>query len=74
MIEKIDVLFIWELDMSILGVGALGKGQLQIKNLNEELVINEDGKDVWYDGLKKKVVEYLKKQEVKIKKQQKEWE
>ena len=60
--------------MSILGVGALGKGQLQIKNLNEELVINEDGKDVWYDGLKKKVVEYLKKQEIKIKKQQKEWE
>ena len=74
LIEKIDVLFIWELDMSILGIGALGKGQLQIKNLNEELVINQDGKDVWYDGLKKKVVEYLNKQEIKIKKQQKEWE
>ena len=73
-IEDIKVLYLWELDMSMLGIGALGKGQLQIKNLNKELVISDEGKQIWYGKLKTQVKEYLVKQIKKIEKQKKEWE
>lgn len=73
-IEDIKVLYLWELDMSMLGIGALGKGQLQIKNLNKELVISDEGKQIWYGKLKTQVKEYLAKQIKKIEKQKKEWE
>ena len=74
LIKGIKVLFLWELDMSMLGVGALGKGQLQIKNLNDDLVITDEGKEAWYDKLKVEVNKYLDKQIIKIAKQKKEWE
>ena len=74
LIKDIKVLFLWELDMSILGIGALGKGQLQIKNLNHDLVISTEGKEDWYDKLKVEVNKYLDKQIIKIAKQKKEWE
>ena len=74
MIRGIKVLFLWELDMSMLGIGALGKGQLQIKNLNDDLVITDEGKEAWYDKLKVEVNKYLDKQIIKIAKQKKEWE
>ena len=73
-IEDIKVLYLWELDMSMLGIGALGKGQLQIKNLNKELVVSDEGKQIWYGKLKTQVKEYLAKQIKKIEKQKKEWE
>lgn len=72
-INDIKVFFIWELDISILGVGALGKGQLQIKNANNELVFTDKGKQEWYDDFKKLVQEYLKKQITKTNKQISEW-
>lgn len=74
LIRGIKVLFLWELDMSMLGIGALGKGQLQIKNLNDDLVITDEGKEAWYDKLKVEVNKYLDKQIIKIAKQKKEWE
>ena len=74
LIKDIKVLFLWELDMSMLGIGALGKGQLQIKNLNHNLVISTEGKGDWYDKLKVEVNKYLDKQIIKIAKQKKEWE
>ena len=73
LIGDIKVFFIWELDMSILGVGALGKGQLQIKNANKDLVFTQQGKEGWYGGFKLLVQEFLKKQLVKIHKQITEW-
>ena len=73
-IVDIKVFFLWELDVSILGIGALGKGQLQIKNANNKLVFTSIGKDNWYKGFKKLVQEYLKKQIIKIKKQIIAWE
>jgi hypothetical protein len=73
-IHDIKVFFIWELDISILGVGALGKGQLQIKNAKKNLVFTDKGKQKWYGDFKKLVQEYLKKQLVKINKQILEWE
>jgi len=74
MIADIKVFFIWELDISILGVGALGKGQLQIKNANNDLVFTSKGKQEWYSDFKKLVQEYLRKQIIKINKQILEWE
>ena len=73
-ISDIKVFFIWELDISILGIGALGKGQLQIKNANNELVFTNKGKQEWFEDFKKLVHEYLKKQITKTNKQILEWE
>jgi hypothetical protein len=73
-IKDIKVFFIWELDISILGVGALGKGQLQIKNAKKELIFTDKGKQEWYEGFRKLVQKYLKKQLIKINKQILEWE
>jgi len=73
-IVDIKVFFIWELDISVLGVGALGKGQLQIKNAKKDLVFTDKGKQKWYSDFKKLVQEYLRKQIIKINKQILEWE
>jgi hypothetical protein len=72
-VEDIKVFFIWELDISILGVGALGKGQLQIKNANKELIFTNKGKLDWFSDFKKLVQSFLQKQITKINKQILEW-
>jgi len=72
-ISDIKVFFLWELDISILGVGALGKGQLQIKNANNNLVFTEKGKVGWYGDFKLLMQEFLKKQLIKVNKQILEW-
>lgn len=74
MVKDIDVHFIWELDNSILGVGALGKGQLQLKNANKELMITAEGKEEWFKLFKKSVLKFLDKQIIKINKQILEWQ
>jgi hypothetical protein len=72
-ISDIKVFFLWELDISILGVGALGKGQLQIKNANKDLVFTQKGKVGWYGDFKLLMQEFLKKQLIKVNKQILEW-
>jgi len=61
------------LDWSILGIGALGKGQLQIKNANKDFVFTDMGRDEWFKILKVKVTEFYNKQLVKIKKDINTW-
>jgi len=74
-IENVIVKYIWELDWSILGIGALGKGQLQIKNANNEMVFTEIGKEEWFRILKVKGLEYNQKQLIKIANEiKKNWE
>lgn len=73
-LKDIDVHFIWELDNSILGVGALGKGQLQLKNANNKLIITSEGKEEWFKLFKKSVLKFLDKQIIKINKQILEWQ
>ena len=73
-IKDIKVSFIWELDISILGIGALGKGQLQIKNMNKDLIFTSKGKKEWYEDLKVLTKDFFEKQIKKIEKQKKEWE
>lgn len=74
-IENVIVKYIWELDWSILGIGALGKGQLQVKNANNEMVFTEIGKEEWYNIFKVKGLEYNQKQLIKIANEiKKNWE
>lgn len=73
-IIDIKVFFLWELDISILGIGALGKGQLQIKNANDSLIFTSQSKQIWYQDFKKLVQIFLKKQISKINKQIVAWE
>lgn len=72
-IQDIEVRDIWELDWSILGIGALGKGQLQIKDANKELVFTDMGRDAWFDMLKVKVLEFYDKELTKIEKEIELW-
>jgi hypothetical protein len=73
-IKSVKVVFVWEMDMSMLVIGALGNGQLQIKNLNKDLIFTTEGKKIWFQKLKVEVKDYLEKQIIKIKKLQEEWE
>lgn len=73
LIEDVHIKYIWELDWSILSIGALGKGQLQIKDANKELVFTNIGKDAWFDILKVKVTEFYKKELNKIQKEMMMW-
>lgn len=74
LIEDVHIKYVWELDWSILTIGALGKGQLQIKDANKDLVFTNIGKSAWFDILKVKVNEFYKKELNKIQKEIKLWE
>ncbi len=74
LIKDVHIKYIWELDWSILSIGALGHGQLQIKDANKALVFTNIGKKAWFDILKVKTVEFYKKQILKIQKEMKMWE
>lgn len=73
-IQDIKVFFVWELDMEILGIGALGKGQLQIKDAHNDFKFQDKGKTEWFNQFKTLVQEFLKKQLKKVNKQIVEWE
>jgi hypothetical protein len=72
-IKDIHIKYIWELDWSILSIGALGKGQLQIKDANKQIVFTDIGKDRWFEILKIEVVKFYNKQIKKIEKEIINW-
>ena len=72
-IKKIEVKYIWEIDFSILRIGSLGKGQLQISNMNKELVFTQEGKTSWLENLKSKVREYHQDRINQIEKDKLSW-
>lgn len=72
-VKDVEVFFIWELDPTILTVGALGLGQLQIKDANKELIFTTIGKVNWYSEYVKLVQVYLQKQKIKIEQQILSW-
>lgn len=72
-VKKIDVRFIWELDFSILRIGSLGKGQLQISNMKNSLIFTDEGKIEWSKKLKIKVNEYHDDQIKRLEKEKKKW-
>lgn len=72
-INNIEVKYIWNLDFSILRIGSLGRGQLQIKNMNNELIFNDETKLTWFEKLKKVVNLYHDSRIKKIEKEKKLW-
>lgn len=72
-IEDVYLKYIWELDWSILGIGNLGKGQLQIKNANKEVIFTNEGKDVWGKKLNIEAIKFYNKRILKIKKEILKW-
>lgn len=72
-IKDVTVKYIWELDWTILSIGALGKGQLQIKDANKQLKFTDIGKQKWFDILKVNVNSFYQKEMMKIKKEIGEW-
>lgn len=72
-ITHVKILSVYQIDWNDLTIGALGNGQLQIKNAN--LAINESAltRELWFQVLKTKAVEFYNKQLNKIEKQIDEW-
>lgn len=73
-IKDVHVKYIWELDWSILTIGSLGKGQLQIKDANKNLLFTNIGKEEWFEILKTKVIDFYNKELSKINKELKLWQ
>ena len=73
-IQDIRVRYIWELDWSILRIGALGKGQLQIANANNDLKFTGEGKEKWFETLKDEVKKFYEKEIEKTGKEIELWE
>jgi len=73
-IHSIETKFIWELDFSMLQIGNLGKGQLQICNMKNKLVFTDKGKFLWFEDLKKVVNKFHKKRIKIIEKEQLIWQ
>jgi len=72
-ITKIDVKYLWELSFEMLRIGSLGKGQLQISNMHNELKFTNIGKLKWLDELKSKVREYHNQRIKQIEKDKLKW-
>jgi hypothetical protein len=72
-IEDVYLKYVWELDWSILGIGNLGKGQLQIKNANKEVIFTNEGKEVWGKKLNTEAIKFYNKRILKIKKEILKW-
>lgn len=74
LIKNINIKYVWQLDWSVLGIGSLGKGQLQISDNNKDLKYTNVGRDAWYKELILKGYEYNLKQIQKIQKEIKKWQ
>lgn len=72
-ILSIEVKYIWELDFSILRIGSLGKGQLQISNMKNGLTFTNEGKSTWFENLKKLARSYHDDRIKMIEKDRKKW-
>lgn len=72
-ITKIDVKYVWELSFDMLRIGSLGKGQLQITNMNKELKFTDIHKEKWLEELKSKVREYHNQRIKQIEKDKLKW-
>ena len=73
-ITKIDVRLIEELDWDILAIQNLGKGQLQIKNMNNELKFVSIDRNSWMSLLRTNALCYYDNLINKIKRYRNTWE
>ena len=72
-ITSIDVKYVWELSFAMLRIGSLGKGQLQISDMNKDLKFTEIGKQEWFKELKGVVDKYHDQRIKQIEKDRLKW-
>lgn len=72
-ITSIDVKYVWELSFAMLRIGSLGKGQLQISDMNKDLKFTEIGKQEWFEELKSVVRDYHTQRIKQIEKDKLQW-
>jgi hypothetical protein len=72
-VTSIDVKYVWELSFAMLRIGSLGKGQLQISDMNKDLKFTEIGKQGWFEELKGVVKEYHDQRIKQIEKDRLKW-
>ena len=72
-ILDIKVVCMEELDWSILTIGNLGKGQLQIKNMKNDLVYTDMGRENWYIELLRRGYFHYENTEGKSRENKNEW-
>ena len=60
-ITNITIKLVEELSWDMLAIQNLGKGQLQIKDMNSELIFIEPNREVWVQQLKVNMVEHYNK-------------
>ena len=72
-IEHVYLKYVWELDWSILRIGALGKGQLQIKDANKSFIFTNEGREVWGKKLNVEAIKFYNKRIETIKKELLMW-
>jgi len=72
-ITNVVVNLVEELDWSILAIQNLGKGQLQIKNMNNELVIIKADRTSWMNTLKENALIYYDQLIKKIENYKNDW-
>jgi hypothetical protein len=58
----VEARFVWELDWSMLRIGSLGLGQLQIKDANKKLTFTDIGREEWGVELKKRAKMFYESQ------------
>lgn len=68
-LTEVKVLSVYQIDWQDLTIGALGLGQLQIKNANNAINESMVGREVWFQILKTKTIEFYNKELNKIQKQ-----
>jgi hypothetical protein len=72
-IEDVYLKYIWELDWTVLRIGNLGKGQLQIKDANKEVIFTNEGKELWSKQLNVEAVKFYNKRILNIQKEILKW-
>jgi hypothetical protein len=72
-IEHVCLKYIWDLNWSILRISNIGKGQLQIKDANKEVMITNEGRKIWEKTLNIEAKKFLNKQIEKITKELSKW-
>lgn len=63
----------YHIDWSCLQIANLGKGQLQIKNMEKFQINSQQSREKWYEKLKIEVIKFYEKQLIKTEKQIEFW-
>lgn len=69
----IDIKYIWQIDFNNLRIGSLGKGQLQISNMNKDITLFTLGKTIWFNYFKQLVIKYHQNRIMQINKDALQW-